>query len=111
MILAVECKNLSFILNIVAYLFKIIQWVIPILLIVLITIDMAKVMIAGDEKATKEASSKAVKRLIYAIVLFLVPILVRMVFNMLASRNIGGFGGETSATSWISCWRDALNNV
>ena len=109
MILAVECKNLSFILNIVAYLFKIIQWVIPILLIVLITIDMAKAMIGGDDKKRNEATSKSVKRFMYAIILFLIPVIIRLIFNTLASRNIEGFGGETSATSWIGCWSEALN--
>ena len=109
MILAVECGNLSFILNIVAYLFKIVQWVIPILLIVLITYDMVKAMIVADEKGTKDALNRAVKRLIYAVILFLVPIVVRLIFNTLASRQISGFGGEVSPTNWITCWKDALN--
>lgn len=111
MILAIECANLSFILNIVAYLFKIARWGIPILLIILITFDMVKAMIGGDEKATKDAAGKSLKRFMYAVIIFLIPIIVRLIFDTLASRNIKGFGGEVSPTNWIDCWRDALNRV
>ena len=106
-----ECSNLNFILRIVAYLFKIIQWIVPIILIVLVTFDLLKGMIGGDEKKSKEASSKAVKRLLYAVILFLVPLLVRFIFREVARISPSGFGGETSATSWIDCFNNALNSV
>ena len=106
-----DCSNLNFILRIVAYLFKIIQWIIPILLIILVTVDFLKGMIGGDEKKSKEALSKAGKRLLYAVILFLVPLLVRFIFREIAHVSPAGFGGETSATSWIDCFNDALNSV
>ena len=71
MILNVSCNDFGFILNILGYVFGVLQWVIPILLIVLITVDVVKSMLASDEKKTKEAISKAGKRFMYAIIGFL----------------------------------------
>lgn len=81
MILGITCNDLSFILNIVKYLFRAMQWVIPIFLVALITFDVLKAMIAGDEKKSKEATGKAVKRIMYAVIIFLLPILIRIIFN------------------------------
>ena len=109
MILSYDCSKMMFLLNIVVYIFKVIQWVIPIFLIVLVIIDFAKAMIGGDEKKSKEALSTAGKRLIYAIILFLVYPLVKMIFNELDNRV--GENRYEGATSWISCFNDAMNNV
>lgn len=111
MIIEDYCKNIDFILNIVAYIFKVMQWIVPILLIVLVSIDFAKGMIGGDEKKSKEALNKAGKRLLYAVILFLVPILVKFVFRELADKAPTDYGGEVTMTSWIECFSAALDRV
>lgn len=111
MILDVSCDNLKFILRIVAYLLKVMQWVIPILLIILITIDFLRAVIGGDEKKSKEALGRVGKRVIYAIILFLIPLLVRMIFNELATVSPNGFGGEVNPTNWIDCFNQVLKEV
>ena len=111
MILAVSCDNLKFILRIAAYLLKVIQWVIPILLILLITFDFFKAIIGGDEKKSKEALTKVGKRLLYAVILFLIPMLVKMIFREVGKVNSSGFGGEVSPTSWVDCFNQVLKEV
>ena len=101
MILDVSCNDLGFILRIAGYIFNILQWVIPIILILFITIDFAKAMLANDEKKMKEATSKAVKRLIYAVILFLIPTLVKFTFRALDNNTrISG------TTNWIGCFNE-----
>ena len=101
MILDVSCNDLGFILKIVSYLFNLLQWIIPIVLILLITIDIAGAIVAGDEKKTKDATTKAGKRLIYAVILFLIPLLVKFVFRAIGTNtNISG------TTNWISCFNE-----
>lgn len=110
MILAVSCDSFSFILNIVSYLFKILQWIIPVVLILLITIDMAKVVANGDEKQKKDSTSKAVRRLIYAIIIFFVPVMVKLVFRIVGnSRPVDVGGGTISTTSWVDCFNKYFN--
>lgn len=82
-------------------LFPLVQIIIPIGLIIYGTIDLGKAVIASDEKEVKSAQSRLIKRVIYAIVIFLVPALVTLVMNIVA---IGADPNETDTTSWASCW-------
>ena len=82
-------------------LFPIIQLGIPILLILLGTIDLGKAVISSDEKEIKAAQSRLIKRFIYAAAVFFVPLLVTVVMNVVAT------GAEGDATSWANCWKAA----
>lgn len=82
-------------------LFPIIQLGIPILLILLGTIDLGKAVIASDEKEVKAAQGRLIKRFIYAALIFFVPMLVGVVMNIVSA------GGEGDTTSWEGCWQAA----
>ncbi len=71
-------KDLQLIIN---YILTIIQIGAPILLIVLVTVDFASVVISQDKDATKKATSKAIKRGIAAIVIFFVPLIVKLILG------------------------------
>lgn len=75
---------------------------IPIALIIFAALDLGKAVIASDEKEVKGAQSRLIKRVIYAIVIFLVPQLVSLIMNVVAI----GVGSENT-TSWASCWNNA----
>ena len=99
MISAVSCKDFGFILRILGYLFGLLQWVIPILLIILITVDLFKIVTgSADEKAKKEGMNRIVKRIIYAVIIFLIPIMVKMIFGVVGRAHVN------DATSWVSCF-------
>ena len=51
-------------------LFWILYLIMPIVLILLVTIDIAKAVIASDEKEVKAAQGRAIKRAIYSNYLF-----------------------------------------
>ena len=99
------CSKIDFILNVVVYLFKFVGYIIPVFLIILITFDFVKAMISGDEKASKEASGKALKRFIYAIIFFLIPALVRIIFGIIAEAV-----PSEELKSWNKCYESAWNN-
>lgn len=99
MILDVSCNDLGFILRIIGYLFKICQWIIPLLLIALIVFDLFKTMTGSlDDKAKSEAISRIGKRFVYAIIVFLIPVLVKMIFSTIGRANV------SNTTSWVSCF-------
>lgn len=77
----------------------IIQIAVPILLIVFGMLDMGKAVIGNDEKAMKEQQGKLIKRIIYAVVVFLIVALVKTVFGVLSNAGVGG-----EATSCIDCF-------
>lgn len=108
-------ESYKFILRIVAYLLKIIQWIIPIALILLITFDVFKAIIGGDEKKSKEALGKIGKRLLYAVLLFFVPLLVKLLFSeigKLGSKNQDEFSTNIQEQSnFFECFSQILKEV
>lgn len=97
------CNDLMPILKIIGYVLGIIQWAIPVLLILLVTLDFFKVVSgSADEKESRQAREKAVKRLIWAVVVFLVPILVKMLFGLVGD-NIPS-DGLNGPLDWIKCF-------
>lgn len=75
---------------------RILQIAVPIGLILFGTIDMAKAVIAGDEKKMKEAQKPFVKRIVSAVIVFLIPFIVNVVV-----------GFVTSNTEYKGCWAAA----
>ena len=86
---------------------NVIKWAVPVLLIILGLLDMAKTVIANEEKEMKEAQKMLIKRIIYAIVAFLVVALVQAVFGLLAKADTNG-KTASDATQCISCF---INNT
>lgn len=55
---------------------------VPLLLIILLGIDFAKATFSGDEKAISKSKNNAIKRIIIAIVIFFVPTLLNLLFDI-----------------------------
>lgn len=82
-------------------IFPIIQIGIPIILILMGTIDLGKAVMSNDDKEIKGATSKLIKRAIMAVAVFFVVTIVQVVFSWLtvADDEIG-----TDGNSWKACW-------
>lgn len=65
----------------------IIKILVPVMLIFLGMLDLAKAVIGSDEKAMKECQSRLIKRFIYAVLVFLVVTLVQVVFGFIATAS------------------------
>ncbi len=99
-----SCKGLGPIVRLIKKgLFPIIQIGIPILLIVMGTIDLGKAVISSDEKEIKGAQSKLIKRCIYAIVIFFMVTLVTILMSLVGVSKDDNVS-EDQATSWSTCW-------
>lgn len=85
--------------------FPIIQIGIPILLILMGTIDLGKAVMSNDDKEIKGATGKLIKRAIMALAVFFVVLLVRLVFKWIAKANAGNDSDVTvSDSDWFACW-------
>lgn len=103
------CNSFAFLLRIVSYLFSVLQWVIPIILIVLIVIDLSKALINPDEKTKKDAVSKAVKRVIYAVIIFFIPLLVKLIFRFIGDAKPRNLNGNVESVDLVSCFNEYFN--
>lgn len=77
--------------NILQEIFTIIKIAVPILVIVLCSVDIARAVIAQDDKAVKEALSSSIKRIIIGVVVFFVPTLINVLLDF--AGNISGTCG------------------
>ena len=96
------CRGFEFVIRIIKNgLFPVLQIGIPIILIVLGTLDLGKAVISSDDKAVKEAQSKLIKRCIYAILVFFIVTLVDLLFMM-----VGNIAGDSAPglQAWSECW-------
>lgn len=80
--------------------FPIVQIFIPILLIVLGTLDLGKAVISSDDKEVKAAQSRLIKRCIYAAAIFFVTTIVQVLMNIVSN-------GASGTGDWESCWKAA----
>ena len=91
--------------NVVHLIIVAIQVVVPILLIIWGMIDFAKAIIGQDEDKIKQGQRTFLKRLIAAVVVFLVVTIVQLAIRLAAS--IGG-EGNSAGNAW-SCAQELIN--
>ncbi len=100
-----DCGGLLFLVKIIRNgVFPILQIGVPIVLIVLGTLDLGKAVIASDDKQVKEAQGKLIKRCVYAVLVFFIVTIVNLLLSMIgriAPKEAGGI------TDWIECWNAA----
>lgn len=98
-----SCGGLGPIVAVVKNLFNIIKIVVPIALLIMGVIDLAKAVLASDDKEIKAAQSKLTKRAIAAVAVFFAVVLVDAIMGLIGSSDDDG----ASTTSWRECWQNS----
>ncbi len=97
------CDAVAPIVNLVKHgIIPLIQAVIIIALIVLLIIDLGKAVMAGKEDEIKSAQKLAIKRIVYAVIVFLVPFLVQVAFGLL-TPNVDSTA-DSESRSALQCY-------
>lgn len=73
------------ILRFVFILLDMVCWIVPMGLIVMLMVDFGKNVIAGKEDEMKKNLNMAIKRIIYCIILFLVPTIVDFAVGLVSN--------------------------
>ena len=76
---------------------------IPILLIIMGTIDLGKIILTSDEKEMKKHSSRLFKRIGFALACFFMVSLVKIVTNLLVKTNDDRVYSTNDCT-WLDYW-------
>lgn len=86
------------VMGIVKFIMRVICIIVPIVMIVLGTIDLFKAVTAGKEEDIKKKQKALITRLIAGILVFLVPTIVTVLFNLIGYKE------------WHTCWNDAKDD-
>jgi hypothetical protein len=104
-ILAVNCSDVQFIFRIIHYIINILRWAVVIILLVMVTMDFLKGMMGKSDDEMRKHSSTAVKRVIWAVVVFFIPLLIKTLF---AKAGINGGNGLVGPLDWVKCYNSAI---
>ena len=85
--------------NVVSMIIMLIQVVVPILLIIWGMIDFAKSVIGGDEDKIKAGQKVFIKRLIAAVLVFLVVTIAKLLVGLVGQLGAEGASGDI----WNDC--------
>ena len=97
-------EDYSAIWNIVGLIINVIRIGVPILLIVLGMIDLAKATISNDEKAQQKATKGLLRRFLYAIGVFSVAWIVIVVFDIVSKTVKDDNAFTYNEADWRECW-------
>ena len=86
--------------------FPIFQFGIPILLILMGTIDLGKAVMSSDDKEIKGATGKLIKRVIMAVAVFFVVTIVSVVMGLFTKVDSEDISRQDTA-NWKKCWNEA----
>ena len=97
------CAGTKSVWALVGKVLSVFKIVIPLLVIIFGMIDLGKAVISSDDKATKEAQSRLIKRCIYAIAVFFIFTLLNVLFTI-----VGDIAGNSAQglKDWSECWRN-----
>lgn len=81
------CYKSATIWQVVGKVIFIIKILVPLLIIVLASIDLGKATVSSDDKAISKASKTLLRRLITGIIIFFIPTIVKVLFSLVAGFN------------------------
>ncbi len=88
-----DCDSqLGDIIGIAGFILKVIQFAVPVILIIIGSIDLVKAVTAGKEDDVKKNQKVLIKRAIAAVLVFLVPLFVSIILGLIGSDD------------WKDCW-------
>ncbi len=96
--------------KIVGYVVAIIKWVVPLIIIALGAVDFFKAMIANDDKEISKAGQKLIKRIIFGVVVFLIPTIIKAFIGFLEITNGIEKDEDTNFGACTKCIADPFND-
>ena len=97
----INCGDLAPFIKLIKHgIIPLIQIIIPIALIILGMLDLGKAVIASKEDEIKAAQKLLIKRCIYAVAIFFVVFIVKLVFKLVDTS------GDLGQNSWATCWEE-----
>ena len=100
------CTNeMQMILDIVIKVLDVIRFFVPILLIILCTIDIFKIIVTKKDDQVKKLRKDIFMKIFYAILIYLIPFLIPLVFRLI--NNLLPINYDNS---WQECWNLVKEN-
>ena len=87
------------ILGIIITILNVIKLLVPIILIILCTIDIFKIIVSKKEDEIKKLRKDIFNKILYSVLIYLIPVLIPFILNII--NNLIPMGYDNS---WKDCW-------
>ena len=94
--------------QVIGYILFVAKIIIPLILIILGSIDFAKATISSDEKAPKDAIMALTRRIIIAIIIFLIPTILNFLLSLVNGASEAF--NDSNFTDCTNCLFDPFGN-
>lgn len=81
------CTETKAIWDFLGNIVKVLQIAIPVIIILLGTLDLGKAVMAGDDKKVKEAQKQLLMRIIYGVAIFFIVLIIQFVFGLVSGSG------------------------
>ena len=98
-----ERKGILQVFRIIGSVKNILKILVPILLIIMTTIDFGKVALSGDDKDMANAKSMAIKRVIAGIIIFFIPTIVDAVLKQVSAYDADDYYNNSGTGTFGKC--------
>ena len=92
------------VIKLVKAVLALVKFGIPIVLILLGTVDLGKAVMASKDDEMKKAQGVLIKRVVYAVVIFLLVTIVELVMNLVSTNS------DAEASNWLNCWNETTSS-
>lgn len=99
-----NCNGLGDVVSILKSVYNILKFAIPFVLLLFGAIDLGKAVIASKEDEMKKAQGTFIKRIVYAVIIFLLFSIVNFVISILPEAQ----DDNLTNTDWVTCWNNPL---
>ena len=79
------CEKSASVIQIIGYVLLVFKIVVPIIIIIVASIDLSKAVMSGEEKDIKEQGKKLLIRFLLGALIFILPSIVNVVYFSLAN--------------------------
>lgn len=100
------CSDLTPIIKIIQTVVRAVCILVPIVLIVYAIMDLGKAVVASKDDEIKSATNRLIKRVIYGLLIFLVPWLVGLVLGIVADSGAASQDPDTGINCWNQVWNE-----
>ena len=102
------CTDSIVIWRFIGKIVMILKIVIPVLIILLGSLDLGKAVISGKEDDIKKAQGSLIKRIIYGVAIFFLVTIIQVIFGLVSDASAGS--DETAPSTTNKCFQCIANN-
>ena len=95
-------EEMRMVFEVIITILDIIKFLVPILLIILCTIDIFKIIVSKKEDEIKKLRKGILMKIVYAVIIYLIPFLIPFIFNIV---------GDLLPIDYDDSWKQCMDLV